>query len=238
MTRHLLGLESGGDRVSVALLRWPEAGEVEVLVERSEPAERDQGRRLMPMIAEVCGGAGVAASDLAAVAVARGPGSYTGLRVGIATALGLGAAGGPRVLGVESLRAAAFAAGRAGSGLSVAILPAGRGGLYAQAFAWPADAAVPEAAGEAVRTDAEGAIALAAEASREGPPAAVVSVGEAAATAVANVPGGAKSMLSFLPAGAVGRLAAVLAREGVRRHGQALAVAPIYLRPAAAATGA
>jgi tRNA threonylcarbamoyladenosine biosynthesis protein TsaB len=46
----------------------------------------DGGRRLAPAIREVLGGLSMSLSDLSAIAVSRGPGSFTGLRIGIATA--------------------------------------------------------------------------------------------------------------------------------------------------------
>jgi tRNA threonylcarbamoyladenosine biosynthesis protein TsaB len=52
-------------------------------------AGRDHGRHLMPSIEQALGRIGAAPADLTAVAVARGPGSFTGLRVGLAVAQGL-----------------------------------------------------------------------------------------------------------------------------------------------------
>ena len=75
-----------------------------------------------------------------AVAVTLGPGSFTGLRVGIATALGLARAGAGRVVGVGTLPALARAAGTQAPGTWVcACLDAGRGEVYASAFAAEAD---------------------------------------------------------------------------------------------------
>lgn len=241
MSRYLLAIESGGERVGAALLGWPASGDLPVLAERGEPAERDQGRRLVPMIDRLCREADVRLADLAAVAVGRGPGAYTGLRVGMATALGLGVAGGAQVFGVESLRAAAFAGHGAGLGPIVVVSAAGRGGWYAQAFEWPATAAVPAPAGDAERvaTEALGALLDRSGEGGGGSPA-VVAIGQSAAAAAlaSRGPGAAMRVLEYLGGGAVGRLALTLIREGVTRHGQALAVAPIYLRPAATATRA
>lgn len=239
MSRYLLAIESGGERVGVALLGWPASGDPEVVAERDEPGERDQGRRLMPMIDRLCREVGVRVSDLAAVAVGRGPGAYTGLRVGMATALGLGVAGGARVLGVETLRAAAFAGHGAGLGPVVVVSAAGRGGLYAQAFEWPAAAAVPSPAGDAQRVAVQELGALLDRSGAGGALSpAVVAIGQSAAVAAlaAHSREAEVLLLEYLGGGAVGRLALTLVREGVTRHGQALALAPIYLRPAATAT--
>lgn len=68
-----------------------------------EAMQRGQAERLVPMVAEVLGRAGLAFGDLARVVVTVGPGSFTGIRVGLATARGLGLALGVPVLGVSTL---------------------------------------------------------------------------------------------------------------------------------------
>jgi tRNA threonylcarbamoyladenosine biosynthesis protein TsaB len=65
-------------------------------------------------------------------AVASGPGSFTGLRIGIATVKGLAATLERACVGIPTLQAVALAAGE--SPLSVALLPAGRGEVFAQLF--------------------------------------------------------------------------------------------------------
>src|SRR5206468_276110 len=78
-----LVLDSGSPRVSVAL---GYAGRV--LAERSARVARSS-TFLLRMIDEVLAEAGLAPADLAGVAALAGPGSFTGLRIGLATALGL-----------------------------------------------------------------------------------------------------------------------------------------------------
>jgi tRNA threonylcarbamoyladenosine biosynthesis protein TsaB len=65
-------------------------------------------------------------------AVANGPGSFTGLRIGIATIKGLAATLERPCVGIPTLQAVALAAGE--SARSVALLPAGRGEVFAQLF--------------------------------------------------------------------------------------------------------
>jgi len=79
----ILALDAASPRVSVAVGR---AGVV--LACRAEDLERSS-RRLLEMIDEVLREAGLAARDLGGLLALRGPGSFTGLRVGLATALGL-----------------------------------------------------------------------------------------------------------------------------------------------------
>jgi len=78
--------------------------------------------------------------DLFAVAI--GPGSFTGLRIGIATIKGLAAALERLCAGVPSLQAVAHAAGTSES--TVSLLPAGRGEVFAQMFSISAEGIVTE----------------------------------------------------------------------------------------------
>ena len=75
-------------------------------------------------------------------AVASGPGSFTGLRIGIATVKGLAATLDRPCVGIPTLQAIALAAGP--SARSVALLPAGRGEVFAQLFSVSKDGLVIE----------------------------------------------------------------------------------------------
>lgn len=72
------------------------------------PMQRGHAEALMPLIKRVMERAGLTFADLDRIAVTTGPGSFTGLRVGIAAARGLGLAAGKPVVGLSTL--AAFAA--------------------------------------------------------------------------------------------------------------------------------
>ena len=75
------------------------------------------------------------AKDVARVVVTNGPGSFTGLRIGVAAALGYAAAAGCEILGVSSLEAAAWNAVRAPQGSRVrAVQDARRGQVYTALF--------------------------------------------------------------------------------------------------------
>lgn len=78
----------------------------------STPLPRDarSARTLAPAIHSLLEGLGWSPSDLAAVAVAVGPGSFTGLRVGVTTAKTLAWATGAAAIGVDTLDALALAA--------------------------------------------------------------------------------------------------------------------------------
>ncbi len=103
-----------------------------VLVALSEPMRRGHQERLAPMIAATMAAAGRAFDTLDRVAVTVGPGSFTGLRVGLAFAKGLGLALDRPVVGVGVLEA--LAAGAA-EPFAAAVIDARRDQLYLQAFA-------------------------------------------------------------------------------------------------------
>lgn len=81
-------------------------------------------------------------SEIDLFAVASGPGSFTGLRIGIATVKGLAATLERPCVGVPTLQAVALSAGA--SDRSVALLPAGRGEVFAQLFSVTSEGLVTE----------------------------------------------------------------------------------------------
>jgi tRNA threonylcarbamoyl adenosine modification protein YeaZ len=123
---HLLALDTGSPLVSVAL-----AQDGAVVASRSVEQERSS-RRLLEMIQEVLDAAGIRIGDLGALAVLRGPGSFTGLRIGLATTLGLHQALGIPATALSSLQALAASAGT--NGIVIAAVDALRGDWSAQAF--------------------------------------------------------------------------------------------------------
>jgi tRNA threonylcarbamoyladenosine biosynthesis protein TsaB len=99
----------------------------------SEPMERGHQERLAPMTSEVMAGAKLAFSELDKIVVTVGPGSFTGLRVGLAFAKGLRLATGAPLAGIGALAALAASAGP--DGLCAGVIDARRGMVYLQAFA-------------------------------------------------------------------------------------------------------
>ncbi|HEV7227654.1 tRNA (adenosine(37)-N6)-threonylcarbamoyltransferase complex dimerization subunit type 1 TsaB [Brevundimonas sp.] len=102
-------------------------------VARSEPMTRGHQEALAPLARAVMAEAGLAFTDLDGVGVTVGPGSFTGLRVGLAFAQGLGAALSRPVVGLSTLDA--LAASIAPDGRPVAaVIDARRGQVYARLF--------------------------------------------------------------------------------------------------------
>jgi tRNA threonylcarbamoyladenosine biosynthesis protein TsaB len=81
---------------------------------------------LMPRVDQMLAQAGAMSSDLRAVAVALGPGSFTGLRVALAAAKGLALAGNLALLGVPTLDVVAYPHSRQPLPV-IAVVQAGRG---------------------------------------------------------------------------------------------------------------
>lgn len=94
---------------------------------------RRHGRDLVPQIRDLLAASGVKVSELDVVAVGLGPGSYTGLRIGLAAARTLAYATGAGLLGVDSLEAWARSAPAEVQSIYV-VADAQRGDVYAADF--------------------------------------------------------------------------------------------------------
>jgi len=99
------------------------------IAESTWPSARNQTVELLPEVSRMLRKANLKVSSLTGIVVARGPGGFSGLRVGLAFAKGLAFSLGIPIAGVSTL--AAIAWDRAEPGIHVRpILPAGRGEIY------------------------------------------------------------------------------------------------------------
>ncbi|NTU60126.1 MAG: tRNA (adenosine(37)-N6)-threonylcarbamoyltransferase complex dimerization subunit type 1 TsaB, partial [Deltaproteobacteria bacterium] len=96
----LLAIDTAAETAGVAV-----AVDGEVRSEAVEASATEHSRRLFRLVDAVLEGAGLGKADLTHVAVTLGPGSFTGLRVGLATAKGIAYALGLPLAGVSSLAA-------------------------------------------------------------------------------------------------------------------------------------
>jgi tRNA threonylcarbamoyladenosine biosynthesis protein TsaB len=139
----LLAIESATDLVGVGLVVTGGGA-----AERSHQGGRAHAELLAPSIAEVCAVSGCTVADIDRIAVDIGPGLFTGLRVGVATAKAMAQASGIGVLGVSSLDVlAAAAAERLEGGHPepvVSVVDARRGEVFAALYRFDRpDGAVP-----------------------------------------------------------------------------------------------
>src|SRR5260370_2530810 len=127
----ILAFDSSGSGCSAAVLSGGR-----LLAEESAPMLRGQAEHLVPMIARAMAEALLGFGELDLIAVTLGPGAFTGVRIGIATAQGLALATGAPALGLGSFEAVAAAVPAGlleGRALLVAI-ESRREELYLQAF--------------------------------------------------------------------------------------------------------
>ncbi len=101
----VLAIDTALEACSVAVLDTERA---DVRTHESLPMQRGHAEALMPLVARVLGRAKLDFAGLDRIAVTTGPGSFTGLRVGIAAARGIALAAGKPAIGLSTL--AAFAA--------------------------------------------------------------------------------------------------------------------------------
>jgi tRNA threonylcarbamoyladenosine biosynthesis protein TsaB len=124
----ILSLDTTSRAGSVAVVR-----DGRVLAEHAGDAALTHAQRLPPDLMRATGNAGVRIGDVDLFAVAAGPGSFTGLRVGIATIQGLAIAGGRRVVPVSTLEALAYSAPPDEQRIAC-WMDAQRGEVFAQVF--------------------------------------------------------------------------------------------------------
>ena len=123
-----LALDTATDRPSLALGAADEPGE-EIVI----PSRRDLSREIERAVGRLLTARGVKVGDLEGVVVADGPGSFTGLRIGIAFAKGLCRARSVPLLSAPSLLGAAWTAAR-GAGVALVEYDALRGDVYRAAY--------------------------------------------------------------------------------------------------------
>ena len=124
---NLLAIETATEACSVALLHG------DALLDRSELAPRRHAELVLPMAESLLAEAGIARKQLDAIAVGRGPGAFTGVRLAISVAQGLALALDLPVVPVSSLAALAMQAPSNGAA-TLAVIDARREEVYAGAF--------------------------------------------------------------------------------------------------------
>jgi tRNA threonylcarbamoyladenosine biosynthesis protein TsaB len=98
----ILAIDTALDACSAAVL---DTNAGKVIAQESRPMKRGHAEALMPLIARVMEASGMAFTSLDRIAVTTGPGSFTGLRVGLSAARGIALAAGKAVVGLTTLTA-------------------------------------------------------------------------------------------------------------------------------------
>jgi tRNA threonylcarbamoyladenosine biosynthesis protein TsaB len=207
----ILAIDTASPRPAVSLLANG------ALFEETLPSDRRSSEALLPAIARVLAAARSRLADCTRIAVCSGPGSFTGIRIGLATAWGLSRASGVPVEAVSTLEcmAEAFSGERRGSERVAAVLDAGRGELVIERFALGREGSRARSRGPAVRVPVAEAGAAA-----EGDP-------------LVELPGGVSGAAALVPE----RTPASALALAVAREPRTASVAPAaasYSRPSAA----
>jgi tRNA threonylcarbamoyladenosine biosynthesis protein TsaB len=129
---NVLGFDTATGATAVALLR-PDG---EAFAARHDPGPDERpghATRLLGLVEQVLADAGLDHAAIDRIAVGEGPGSFTGLRIGVATARGLAQATRTELVGISSLRALA-AGGSDDEGGVLAVIDARRGEAFAAAW--------------------------------------------------------------------------------------------------------
>ncbi len=135
---NLLAIDTSTMVASVAVARGEPGAEPPVILAAADAAVDTTSDILLPLIDRALGEAGLTIADVGAVAVGAGPGSFTGLRIGMSTAKGLAFSIGAPLWPVSSLAALAQAASDAGEvpdgALIVPLLDARRDEVFCGFF--------------------------------------------------------------------------------------------------------
>ena len=126
----LVAIDTSTDHASLALHDG-----FQVRMEQTWESQRRHTVELLPRLVAMLEQLGLGAKHLSGVAVARGPGSFTGLRVGMAVAKGLALARGLPLIGIPTLDVVAAAQGRSRHTLC-AVLQAGRRRICIATYRW------------------------------------------------------------------------------------------------------
>ncbi|MBQ8847124.1 MAG: tRNA (adenosine(37)-N6)-threonylcarbamoyltransferase complex dimerization subunit type 1 TsaB [Lachnospiraceae bacterium] len=220
----ILAIDSSGLIASAAL-----ATEDAVLAEYTTNYKKTHSQTLLPMIDEIVKMTETELAELDAIAVTAGPGSFTGLRIGSATAKGLGQALNKPLIAVPTTEALAW--NFCGSEAVICpLMDARRSQVYTGLYRWNKDTGIMECLLEQQAVAVEDIIA---EVNRLGQP--VIYLGDGADAYKAVLAEKTEVAFSFAPvnmskqrAGSLADCAFVYAREGKMQT--AAEFVPTYLR--------
>ena len=120
-----LAIDTANENIAIALLK-----NKTILFEYNQAMPRGQGEALIPLIQDMLNQSNLTPTDINQIAVAIGPGSFTGVRIAMATARGMALALDIPIYGTTTLEASAFQT----SGKTLSVLDTKRGDFYTQLF--------------------------------------------------------------------------------------------------------
>jgi tRNA threonylcarbamoyladenosine biosynthesis protein TsaB len=137
----VLGFDTSTPATAIAL-RLPDGASLQARDDPTAGERPGHATRLLPLAADLLAQAGLRFADVQRIAVGIGPGTFTGLRIGLASARGLAQSLDVQLVGVSSLQALALAAANdrehAGAAVGLlALIDARRGEAFAAAYAVP-----------------------------------------------------------------------------------------------------
>lgn len=213
----ILAFDCAGAACSVVLWRRGQ-----VLASRRREVRHGQAEHLLPLIEEALADAATGYDGLAAIATTVGPGSFTGLRAGLAAARGLALATGLPAVGVSTLDAAVHAVTsdeRRGRSVLVAI-DSRREEIFVQAF------------GEDLAALAQPMVLTPGQAAAVAPQGALVVAGDAGASLIAALRQAGREAALATSAGATDPAVVAALAEARLALGNSLPpLSPLYLRP-------
>jgi len=125
----ILAIESSARQSSVALVE-----EEKLIAQNVQNAGQTHSKTLLPMTHSLLRDLGITIQDIDKIAVAHGPGSFTGIRIGVATAKGLAMGADKPLIGVSTLEAMAHQAKHLGAGIICPVMDARREQVYNALF--------------------------------------------------------------------------------------------------------
>jgi len=130
----ILAIDTSGKQAGVAIVENGRVlGKITVGA-HTGPGGWKHSQMLLPTVISLLGDTGLALADVGCIAYTCGPGSFTGLRIGAATALGLARGAGLRVVQVPTLDAMAYNYIMSGEEKVLAMMDARRGQVYAAVY--------------------------------------------------------------------------------------------------------
>ncbi|NQU56835.1 MAG: tRNA (adenosine(37)-N6)-threonylcarbamoyltransferase complex dimerization subunit type 1 TsaB [Rhodospirillales bacterium] len=220
----ILGFDCATSACSAAL--WDDG---RIVARRFEAMNRGHGEFLMPMIGDVMAQAGMEYSDLDLLAATIGPGGFTGMRIGLATARAMALAAQLPCLGVSTLEAVANSIDEAErkTGPLLVCLDSKRADIFTQAFG--PDLSPLGEAGAVLPDDLAAFVKAQVKGKADGPVLVAGDVAGRAAEALAG--GGVEARLSTAPGTPDAAVVCAIAAERWDGNVKISPPRPLYLRP-------